>query len=87
MNRSNVAALSTARRSLKGRAVSAFKKASAAVAMSAVSLSAMAQDAPASVDGAAEFMQTKGGIAIAVAAAITLILLGITAAKLPRRGS
>ncbi|WP_164240844.1 hypothetical protein [Stenotrophomonas maltophilia] len=70
---------------------SVASKLSAVVVGSLVSASAFAQaaagDMPASVDAAAGFMTTKGGIAIAVAAAITLIMLGITAAKLPRKGS
>lgn len=70
---------------------SVASKLSAVVVGSLLSASAFAQaaggDMPASVDAAAAFMQTKGGIAIAVAAAITLIMLGITAAKLPRKGS
>ncbi|MCF3498203.1 MULTISPECIES: hypothetical protein [Stenotrophomonas maltophilia group] len=79
-----------ARPSVKSRVKSAATKLSSVVVGSLVSASAFAQaagDMPGSVDGAAEFMTTKGGIAIAVAAAITLITLGITAAKLPRKGS
>lgn len=77
------------RPSLKSRAKSVATKLSSVVVGSLVSASAFAQaaDMPADVSGAAEFMKTNGGIAIAVAATITLILLGITAAKLPRRGS
>lgn len=78
------------RLSMKSRVKSVATKLSAVVVSSMVSASAFAQaagDMPASVDGAATFMTTKGGIAIAVAAAITLITLGITAAKLPRKGS
>ncbi|HEL5613791.1 TPA: hypothetical protein UNK10_000155 [Stenotrophomonas maltophilia] len=78
------------RPSMKSRVKSVATKLSAVVVSSMVSASAFAQaagDMPGSVDGAAEFMTTKGGIAIAVAAAITLITLGITAAKLPRKGS
>ncbi|HHA2743647.1 TPA: hypothetical protein ACOFBO_000217 [Stenotrophomonas maltophilia] len=77
------------RPSMKSRVKSVAAKLSAVVVSSMVSASAFAQaaDMPGSVDGAAEFMTTKGGIAIAVAAAITLIMLGITAAKLPRKGS
>ena len=64
-------------------------QATSVVVGSLVSASAFAQsaDMPTSVDGAAEFMTSKGGIAIAVCAAITLITLGITAAKLPRKGT
>ncbi|HDS1091465.1 hypothetical protein [Stenotrophomonas maltophilia] len=79
------------RPSMKSRVKSVATKLSAVVVSSMVSASAFAQaaagDMPASVDGAATFMTSKGGIAIAVAAAITLITLGITAAKLPRKGS
>ncbi|HEL5316254.1 TPA: hypothetical protein UOJ01_003396, partial [Stenotrophomonas maltophilia] len=67
------------RPSMKSRVKSVAAKLSAVVVSSMVSASAFAQaaDMPGSVDGAAEFMTTKGGIAIAVAAAITLIMLGI----------
>lgn len=77
------------RPSVKARVKSAATKLSSVVVGSLVSASAFAQatDMPTSVDAAASFMTTKGGIAIAVAAAITLIMLGITAAKLPRKGS
>ncbi|MDT3472909.1 hypothetical protein [Stenotrophomonas maltophilia] len=73
------------RPSMKSRVKSVAAKLSAVVVSSMVSASAFAQaaDMPGSVDGAAEFMTTKGGIAIAVAAAITLIMLGITGV-LPR---
>jgi hypothetical protein len=61
-------------------------------AMLALSLAgpAMAQtdppsDQPTDLDSAAAFMQTKGGIALAVAGTITLIVLGLKGAKLPRR--
>lgn len=73
----------------KGKVVSAARKTGAAVFGSLVSLSAFAQtatDQPADLDSAAAFMQTKGAIALAVAAVITLITLGIKGAKLPRRG-
>ncbi|MCU1180444.1 hypothetical protein JAK28_15705 [Stenotrophomonas maltophilia] len=78
-----------ARPSVKSRMKSAATKLSSVVVGSLVSASAFAQaaDMPADVSGAAEFMKTNGGIAIAVAGTITLIVLGITAAKLPRRGS
>lgn len=77
------------RPSLKSRAKSVATKLSSVVVGSLVSASAFAQvtDTPGTIEGAAAFMTTKGGIAIAVAAAITLIMLGITAAKLPRKGS
>lgn len=79
----------TVRPSIKARAKSAASKLTSVVVGSLVSASAFAQsaDMPTSVDGAAEFMTSKGGIAIAVCAAITLITLGITAAKLPRKGT
>ncbi len=82
-------ALVVARRrpSFKARMKSVVSKTAVAVAGSVVSASAFAQDMPADVGGSAEFMTTKGAIAIAVASAITLIYLGITAAKLPRKGS
>ncbi|MBH1552420.1 hypothetical protein I5U02_20990 [Stenotrophomonas maltophilia] len=78
-----------ARPSVKSRMKSAATKLSSVVVGSLVSASAFAQaaDMPSDVSGAAEFMKTNGGIAIAVAGTITLIVLGITAAKLPRRGS
>jgi len=77
------------RPSLKSRAKSVATRLSSVVVGSLVSASAFAQatDTPGTIEGAAAFMTTKGGIAIAVAAAITLIMLGITAAKLPRKGS
>jgi len=79
----------TVRPSIKARVKSAASKLTSVVVGSLVSASAFAQsaDMPTSVDGAAEFMTSKGGIAIAVCAAITLITLGITAAKLPRKGT
>nr|WP_313411720.1 hypothetical protein [Stenotrophomonas geniculata] len=81
--------ITIARPSIKGRFKSAASKVTGVVVGSLVSASAFAQaaDLPASVDGAAEYMTTKGGIAIAVCVAITLITLGITAAKLPRKGT
>lgn len=42
-------------------------------------------DPPASLADAAAFMQTKGGIALAVSVALTLIILGLKGTKLPRR--
>lgn len=87
MNRKNA---ETSKLSLRARAKSLASKLAAGASTAFFSAAAMAQtatDSPATLDGAAAFMQTKGGIAIAVAAAITLILLGITGAKLPRRGS
>lgn len=65
-------------------------KVSAVITGSMLSASAFAQsanDIPASLDGVVEFMRSKGLIAVGVAAVITLIYLGITGAKLPRRGS
>lgn len=81
------ASINAKRPTVAARVKSIAKKAASATALSAVSVSAFAQDMPTGIEGAAEFMTTKGGIAIAVAAAITLITLGITAAKLPRKGS
>lgn len=74
-------------RSVRERLVTRAKQVGTGIALSTMSLAAMAQDTPTTVDEAAAFMQTKGAIAVAVAAAITLIYLGITAAKLPRKGS
>lgn len=89
MNKNNAVVLVAKRPSFKARAKGVASKLTAVVVGSMVSASAFAQatDMPATVDGAAAFMTTKGGIAIAVAAAITLIALGITAAKLPRKGT
>lgn len=56
------------------------------MALTAGTAFAQSTDMPATIEGAAAFMTTKGGIAIAVAAAITLIVLGIRGAKLPRQG-
>ncbi|PJL12854.1 hypothetical protein B9Y72_08685 [Stenotrophomonas maltophilia] len=76
------------RPSFKARAKAAASKLTAVVVGSMVSASAFAQsEMPANVDDAASFMTTKGLIAIAVASAITLLVLGIAAAKLPRRGT
>ncbi|WP_340571285.1 hypothetical protein [Stenotrophomonas sp. G106K1] len=76
------------RPSFKARAKAAASKMTAVVVGSMVSASAFAQsEMPTSVDDAASFITTKGLIAIAVAAAITLIVLGISAAKLPRKGT
>lgn len=89
MNKNNAVVLVAKRPSFKARAKGVASKLTAVAVGSMVSASAFAQatDMPATVDGAAAFMTTKGGIAIAVAAAITLIALGITAAKLPRKGT
>lgn len=72
---------------LRDRVVSFGKKAAVAVSASVVSASAFAQDMPTTVDGAAEWLTTKGAVAIAIAGAVTLLVIGITAAKLPRRGA
>lgn len=89
MNKNNAVVLVAKRPSFKARAKGVASKLTAVVVGSMVSASAFAQatDTPGTIEGAAAFMTTKGGIAIAVAAAITLIMLGITAAKLPRKGS
>jgi len=89
MNKSNGSKVVPARRTVGQRVVSLSKKAATVVAGSVVSASAFAQsaDTPASLDAAVTFMQEKGGIAVAVAAAITLLLLGVTGAKLPRKAS
>lgn len=53
-----------------------------------VSLSASAtptNDWPATLDGAVAYMEAKGAIALGVAAVVTLIVLGLKGAKLPRR--
>ena len=72
---------------LRDRLVSFGKKAAVAASTSLVSVSAFAQDLPADVDGAAAWLTTKGAVAIGIAGAITLLIIGIAAAKLPRRGT
>ena len=88
MENKNVVVLG-AKPSFKARAKKAAAKVATVVTGSLASASAFAQasDMPTDLEAAAGFMTTKGGIAIAVAAAITLITLGVTAAKLPRKGS
>lgn len=55
--------------------------------MLSASAFAQATDLPADLTGADAFMRAKGLIAIGVASVITLIVLGIRGAKLPRSGS
>ncbi|MGE8281344.1 MAG: hypothetical protein ACN6O2_13010 [Stenotrophomonas sp.] len=85
MKKKNVAVV----RSMRDRVVSVSKKVAAGVTGAMVSASAFAQsaDLPTDVDAAAEWLKTKGAVGIGIAGAITLLIIGIAAAKLPRRGT
>ncbi|TAA46281.1 hypothetical protein [Pseudoxanthomonas winnipegensis] len=81
---------SNKKKSLKARAKRAFGQLSAFATLATVSAMSMAQsagDIPDDLASADTFMRTKGLIAVGIAGVITLIGLGVTAAKLPRKGS
>lgn len=83
MNRKN---LETTKLRLRDRAKSLVAKMSAASALSmAVVGSAMAQDFPETIEAAAAWVTTKATPIIAFVVIVSLIIVGIKIAKLPRR--